>query len=287
MIYVLFSVVCSVTVSVILKLARRYEVDTSQIIVWNYPVAVVCTWFFLQPAWNPSLMASTQFGIYGALAVLLPGIFIALSASIRHAGIVRTEVAQRLSLFISLIAAFLLFGETPQPPKLIGVAIGVAGILCSIGWHKGKNQYGLNHSVWLYPVIVFFGYGIVDILFKQAAQHTEVPYTISMLMVFILAMLVAFIYLAYHTVIAKKRFSVHAIFWGMVLGGFNFANILFYMRAHRALPDNPSIVFTGMNVGVIALGALIGIFLFREKLSFINKIGIILAVISVLVIAYL
>jgi len=287
MLYVLFSVVCSVTVSVILKLARRYEVDTTQIIVWNYPVAVLCTWGFLQPVWPPTVMADAPFGLYGTLAVLLPGIFVALGASIRYAGIVRTEVAQRLSLFISLIAAFLLFGETPQSAKLAGVAVGVVGILCSIGWHKGKNQYGLNHRVWLYPVVVFFGYGIVDILFKQVAQHTDVPYTTSMLMVFLLAMGVAFIYLAYHIMGAKKRFSVHAIFWGMVLGGFNFANILFYMRAHRALPDNPSIVFTGMNVGVIALGALIGIFLFQEKLSFINKIGIILAVISVLMIAYL
>jgi len=42
-----------------------------------------------------------------------------------------------------------------------------------------------------------------------------------------------------------------------------------------------------MNVGVITLGALIGIFLFREKLSLINKIGILLAVVSVLMIAYL
>ncbi len=287
MIYVLFSVVCSVTVSVILKLARRYEVDTTQIIVWNYPVAVWCTWFFLRPDWSPAVMAEAPIALYAALAVLLPGIFVALSASIRYAGIVRTEVAQRLSLFISLLAAFWLFGEAPQPAKLGGVAVGIGGILCSIGWHKGKNQYGLNHRVWLYPVVVFLGYGIIDILFKQIAQHTGVPYTTSMLMVFFLAMLAAFIYLAYHIAVIKKRFSIHAIFWGLVLGGFNFGNILFYMRAHRALPDNPSIVFTGMNVGVIALGAVIGIFLFNEKLSLINKIGILLAVLSVLIIAYL
>lgn len=287
MLYILFSVICSVTVSVILKLARRYGMDATQIIIWNYPVAVACTWLFLRPAWTPAVVVNAPFGLYSALAVLLPGIFIALSASIRYAGIVRTEVAQRLSLFISLIAAFLLFRETPQTMKLLGVFVGVAAILCSIGWHKNKNQYGVNHPMWLYPTIVFLGYGIVDILFKQVAQHSEVPYATSMLMVFLLAMLVAFAYLAYHTLLAKKRFSVHAIVWGMVLGGFNFANILFYMRAHRALPNDPSIVFTGMNVGVIALGALIGMFLFREKLSFINKIGIILAVVSVLMIAYL
>ena len=286
MLYVLYSVICSVTVSVILKLARRYSVDTLQLIIWNYPVAVLCTWFFLRPDWSPAMVSNAPFSLYIALAVLLPGIFFALSASIRYAGIVRTEVAQRLSLFIALIAAFWLFDEIVQSGKLVGIAIGIVGILCSIGWHKGKNQHGLNHWMWLCPALVFFGYGVIDILFKQLALHTDVPYSTSILMVFALAMLVAFGYLAFHLLIAGKRFSVHAIFWGVVLGGFNFANILFYMKAHRALPENPSIVFTGMNVGVITLGAIIGIFLFGEKLSFINKIGIILAIVSVFIIAY-
>ena len=287
MVYVLFSVICSVTVSVILKLARQYQVDTTQLIAWNYPMTVACTWFFLQPQLSVKLLQQAPVPQYVGLAVLLPGIFVALSASIRHAGIVRTEVAQRLSLFIALIAAFWLFGESAQVGKLIGVAVGIAGILCSIGWHKGKNQYGPNYRVWLFPMVVFFGYGIIDILFKQVAQHTGVPYTTSMLVVFCLATLAALAYLAYHLSALRNKFSVHAIFWGVVLGGFNFANILFYMKAHRALPENPSIVFTGMNVGVIALGALVGIAAFREKLSLVNKLGVLLAVISVIIIAYL
>jgi drug/metabolite transporter (DMT)-like permease len=59
------------------------------------------------------------------------------------------------------------------------------------------------------------------------------------------------------------------------------------MKAHRALPDSPSLVFTGMNIGVIAVGALVGVFLFKEKLSKYNKIGVLLAIISVLLIAFL
>lgn len=286
MIFVLFSVLCSVTVSVLLKLARRYSVDTSQAIVWNYPVAVWCTWVFLRPDWSPAVLSDAPLLLYGGLALLLPGVFVALATSIRHAGIVRTEVAQRLSLFIALLAAFWLFNETIHTGKLAGVTVGIAGILCSIGWHKGKNQYEHNHGAWLYPMLVFFGYGIIDILFKLVAQHTGVPYMTSMLIVFSLAMVVALCYLLYHVFVSGKRFSVPAIWWGVALGGFNFANILFYMRAHRALPESPSVVFTGMNVGVIALGALIGIFVFREKLSFINKIGIVLAIVSVLIIAY-
>jgi multidrug transporter EmrE-like cation transporter len=42
-----------------------------------------------------------------------------------------------------------------------------------------------------------------------------------------------------------------------------------------------------MNVGVIVLGSLVGVFMFNEKLSFTNKIGLVLAVISILLIAYL
>jgi len=186
MVYVLFSVICSVTVSVILKLARRYEVDTTQIIVWNYPVAVLCTWVFLEPTGVSSAIAKGPLGLYGGLAVLLPGVFVALSSSIRYAGIVRTEVAQRLSLFISLVAAFWLFHESPQSGKLVGVAVGVIGILCSIGWHRGRNQHGTNYRMWMYPLTVFLGYGVIDILFKKVALHTAVPYTTSMLMVFTL-----------------------------------------------------------------------------------------------------
>lgn len=286
MVYVLLSVISSVTVSVILKLARRYQVDTHQVIVWNYPVAVLCTWLFLRPEWSPAAVSAMPVALYGVLALLLPGVFFALGASIRYAGIVRTEIAQRLSLFIALLAAFWLFDESPQLGKLIGVAVGVVGILCSIGWQKGKNQHGLNHSMWLFPMLVFLGYGVIDILFKQIAQHTAVPYRLSMLIVFCLAMVVAFAYLTYRIVVAGRKFSVHAVFWGAVLGGFNFANILFYMKAHRALPESPSTVFTGMNVGVIAVGTLVGIFVFNEKISAINKIGVILAIVSVLIIAY-
>src|SRR5690606_40505403 len=84
---------------------------------------------------------------------------------------------------------------------------------------------------------------------------------------------------------AKNSFSLTAVFWGVVLGGFNFANILFYMKAHRALPENPSIVFTGMNIGVISIGALAGLILFKEKLSNLNIVGILLAVVAVLLLA--
>lgn len=301
---VLLSVLCSVTVSVMLKLARMKSLETTQIIVWNYPAAGLLTFLFFRPEIRYISDPQIPWMIYFLLAFLLPGVFLALGASIRTTGIVRTEVAQRLSLVIPLIAAFSFFGEKLTTGTSLGLAIGLVAILFSIGWHKTASdrhkttpvQQGENHSqvscgqqeesrTWIYPLLVFFGYGICDILFKRIAQITAIPYTTSMFFVFILAMLVAFAYLLYIAFAGKQRISGRAILWGLVLGGFNFANILFYMKAHRALPENPSVVFAGMNIGVISVGALVGILVFREPLSRLNRIGLMLALISVLVLA--
>jgi hypothetical protein len=149
--------------------------------------------------------------------------------------------------------------------KMLGIALGLLAILCSIGWQKISIV-----ARWivvikaLYPLLVFIGMGIIDILFKQVALHVNIPYISSMFIIFVMAMFIAMVLLLYFLFVEKQRFSRQAVGYGLVLGVFNFCNILFYMKAHRALPDNPSVVFTGMNIGVISLGALIGV-LFLKK----------------------
>ena len=68
---------------------------------------------------------------------------------------------------------------------------------------------------------------------------------------------------------------------GMALGALNFGNIFCYLKAHVALKDHPSVVFAGMNVGVIVLGALVGAGVFRERLSRVNVAGVALALVAV------
>lgn len=289
MFFVLISVICSVTVAVLLKLAKQDGVETKQVIVWNYPMAVVLTYFILQPEIESMSWTSLPLPLYTALAVLLPGMFVFIALSIRYSGLVKTEVAQRLSLFIPLLASFFLFNERLQGNKLLGIGLGLLAIVCSIGWRKSASITNLPDMRYrnLYPLLVFIGMGIIDILFKQVALHVRIPYVSSMFIIFVMAMLIAFGLLGYFIWIEKQVFSFKAIAYGLILGAFNFCNILFYMKAHRALPENPSIVFTGMNIGVVSLGALVGVVFFKERLSGLNYLGIALSIVSVLIIAYL
>jgi drug/metabolite transporter (DMT)-like permease len=68
------------------------------------------------------------------------------------------------------------------------------------------------------------------------------------------------------------------------VGIFNFGNILFYLKAHQAFAKNPSTVFAGMNMGVIIIGSLVGLFVFKEKLSKINFMGLFFALVAVILI---
>ncbi|OOG61943.1 hypothetical protein B0E46_14160 [Rhodanobacter sp. B04] len=283
MIYVLLSVICSVLVSVLLKLARRFEVDVGQAIAWNYVVASALTALLLQPSLASMREPGAPWFALAGLGVLLPTIFLVLGASVRHAGIVRSDAAQRLSLLLSLLAAFLWFGETLTLAKGLGVALGLLALGAMVWRHERGTQRDAAAG-WLYPLLVFAGFGTIDVLLKRVAA-AGVPLGTSLQVMFALSLLVAFALQLGRVALGRARFTLRSLFGGVLLGLCNFANILFYLRGHRALPQHPALVFASMNLGVVALGALVGLLLFRERLSRLNLGGVLLALAAIVLIA--
>jgi drug/metabolite transporter (DMT)-like permease len=284
MLYVFLSICCSVFVSILLKLAKRYQIDVFQAITWNYSIAILLTWFFFKPVLQFETLKQAPFGILLPLGVLLPVIFFALAASVRAAGIVRTDVAQRLSLFVSLTAAFLLFNDHLNTLKFIGIAVGIAAILCSIPWQKKTANRKVLSNAWIYLVLVFLGFGVIDILFKQVAAFKQMPFTTLQFIAFIIAFAVSLMILIIRKINKLSKITFTHVVFGWILGIANFGNIFFYLKAHTALSNSPSTVFTGMNIGVIALGTMVGLLLFNERLSVLNKIGVALAVVAIVII---
>ena len=275
MTFVLLAVLCSVLVSIQLKLAPRLRFDIGQAVAWNYLVAGGLALFVLQPAASTLHDPDMPWAILIALGMLLPTIFLALGASVRHAGIVRTDAAQRLSLLVPLLAAFTLFGEYPAPLKIAGCALGLIALACMVQ-RPGRVGAGGGRGGWLYPLLVFVGFGVIDVLFKRVAA-AGIPLGSALTITFVLALAVAFaIQFA-----QRARFGLRSALAGLLLGLLNFGNILFYLRAHRALPQQPSLVFASMNLGVVVLGALAGVLLFREALGRIATLGLLLALLAI------
>lgn len=278
MIYLTIAVLCSVAVSVLLKVLRQKDIDIRQTIVAGYPVAFLLTWFLLKPDVGTIHELDNAWAIIIALGILLPAVFIILGRAIESVGMVATDAAQRLSLIIPIIAAFLLFGEVLTGTRIFGLALGflALGALVYRPQHAEIGKQATHTPLWLFGV--WAGYGLIDILFKQVAkQGTAFPLTLFVS--FGLAGLLLFIYL----LITRVRWQGNALIAGLLLGALNMGNIYAYVRAHQVLSESPSIVFTGMNVGVIAVATLIGVGVFKESLNRINVLGLLLAICCVAV----
>lgn len=271
--YLTIAVLCSVAVSVLLKILRQKNIDIRQTIVAGYPVAFLLTWFLLKPEISEVSTLNDEWGTIIALGVLLPTVFIILGRAIEAVGMVATDAAQRLSLIIPIAAAFLLFGEVLTGTRVFGLLLGflALGALVYRPQHTALSKEAKRTPLWLFGV--WAGYGVIDILFKQVAKHGT-AFPLTLFVSFGLAGLLLFIYL----LVTRVRWQGNALVAGLLLGSLNMGNIYAYVRAHQVLSESPSIVFTGMNVGVIAVATLIGVGVFKETLNRINVLGLLLAI---------
>ena len=281
----IIAVLCSVAVSVLLKVARKRHIEIQQAIAFNYIVALSLSWFLLKPdfkglEFTDFIAQSENTPIFLALGILLPSVFIIMSKAVEFAGIVRSDAAQRLSLFLPILAAFLIFHETLSQSKVVGIVLAFVGLFCLLS--KPNQQSVVAFRGILGLVGVWFGYGIIDILFKQVAKSGG-AFPTTLFIAFSLAACIMFIYLLFK----RTQWNVASFVGGIILGVLNFFNILFYIKAHQSFGSNPTLVFAGMNIGVICLGTITGALIFKEKISKINWLGIVFSLCAIFCLYYL
>ena len=137
MLYLILSILCSVSVGILLKIAKKYSIDIVQVITINYACAIALCYFSFSP--DVSVIdKSSPWKIYIPLAILLPSIFLILAFSIKNMGIVKTDIAQRLSLFIPILASYFIFKEDFNQLKLIGLAFAFPAMILILSKNKSE-----------------------------------------------------------------------------------------------------------------------------------------------------
>ena len=272
--------ICSVLVSVILKLCRDRGFNPAQMITWNYASASILCFLWFKPDLAHISINKTPWVLIAALGVLLPTIFYCLARSLQTAGILKTELAQRLSVVLSLSAAYFIFSEYFNAIKLIGIALGVLAVLLIL-FSQRKGSIDGKQGI-LFLLSVWAGYALIDVLLKFASG-LGMQFAVTLNLVFICAYLLSSIYnIVQHGSLGQTK----NILAGLGLGLLNFANIALYVKAHMLLKDTPAIVFAGMNILVVVLGVVAGLIIFKEKLRVATVFGLIAGIMSVVCLAY-
>lgn len=275
MIFLFISIFCSVSVGILFKQIKPKLSESFIMITINYLVAILLSYSLF----NINISSvNLNYKLIIPLVILMPLIFYFLNLSINKSGIIKTDIAQRISLIIPISASFLIFQESISVFKWIGILLGFLSVFLML--YKTDKKIQSNS---IYMAFVFFGYGIIDVLFKQIAMQKTHPYTTYLFFIFIGCFIISLIISCF---LNKQKINKNIYFYGLLLGFLNFLNIYFYLKAHKNYSDQPSTVFAIMNFGVISIATILGVFLFKEKLSKKNIFGIILAIFAIIFVLY-
>ena len=83
-----------------------------------------------------------------------------------------------------------------------------------------------------------------------------------------------------------KIFEFKSIQAGILLGVPNYFSIYFLLKAIGSYSESSALVFGLNNIGIVILSTLLSMLIFKETLSRGNKIGIAMALLSIVLIAY-
>jgi drug/metabolite transporter (DMT)-like permease len=87
-------------------------------------------------------------------------------------------------------------------------------------------------------------------------------------------------------IIGKSKIEFKNIVGGTVLGVINYFSLYYIVKALTAFNNDGAIVYPVLNVGIILMSSLVSRIIYKERLSVLNKGGLVMAVLAIIFIFY-
>ena len=286
MIYLLLSIAASSTIFVIFKLFQKYNINTLQAIIVNYFIACIVGFFgFIEEANISGIPTRPWFTGTVVLGFLFISIFNLAAITTQRSGLSVVSVATKMSVVIPVVFGISYFNESTGFIKILGIVLALAAVyLSSI---KSTSGIKIKKENLIFPILVFIGSGIIDTTIKYLEAEYVEPTEVALFSstIFAIAGMIGTLILIGQGIAGKLRITEKNILGGIFLGIPNYFSIYFLVLALRSEGFESSTVFTINNVAIVLVSTFLGILLFKENLIPKNWIGIVLAVISIILVA--
>ncbi|RAJ17103.1 DMT family transporter [Olleya aquimaris] len=282
--YLLLSIAASTLIFVIFKTIGKRNVNTLQTIVVNYFTAFILGIISYDSKIVVSEIISSKwfFGAIG-LGVLFISIFNVMALTAQRNGMSVASVASKMSVVIPIIFGLFVYNESLGWQKGLGIVLALVAVyLASV---KAKSETFSFKGLWL-PIILFLGSGTIDTSIKyiETTYLADNGIPVFSATIFLIAGLIGVGILSAKAIQKTLVFDAKSIIAGIILGVVNYYSIYTLLKALNADHFESSTIFTVNNVAIVMLSTLIGLVLFKEKLSTKNWIGIGVAVVSIVLV---
>ena len=284
MIYLILAILFSTGVFVAMRLFERFKLDNHQALMWNY-VFASGTGFAICEHWDtvPQLVGEPWFGLSLLTGFWFIFTYLLMTASAQRSGVTVTSLSSKLSVVLPILAGVIMLGEKLNFVATLGIVLALVALVLVL--ERKKDSGERNNRSWLLPVCIFFGTGTGDILMKITEQQNsgdDLGFMIAF--IYFVALVFGVIIVIWDIARGKSKWQWKSALGGIGLGVINFFSTSSVYHAMRSF-DNV-VLFPIYNIGVVSLTALIGWLFFKEKLTLKNYIGLVIAVIAVVLIAF-
>jgi len=286
LIYLLLSVLSSTIIFVVFRLYKKFGVNTLQAIIVNYFIACTVGFFgYIEGSNFTHVPSESWFPGALMLGFLFIAVFNIAAITTQKSGLSVVAVATKMSVAIPVLCGIFLYNESTGILKILGILLALVSVyLTSI---KTKEGISIKRENLIFPLLVFLGSGIIDtsIKYLETSYVSETDVGLFSSTIFATAGVLGILILIIQACMGKLKITYKNILGGIALGIPNYYSIYFLVMALRTKGFDSSTIFTMNHVAIVTVSTLVGILLFKEKLIRKNWIGLILAVISIILVA--
>ncbi|MFC5407784.1 EamA/RhaT family transporter [Larkinella bovis] len=288
MLFLCLSILLSVLLLLNFRIFPRFQVNTFQAIVFNYPVCFL-TGFLLLPrdqAFSVDFFQTWTWLAFG-LGVGFIITFILSGISTQRMGITATSLANNMSLVIPVCFSLFLFQSKGKSFDVLNYT-GLVLAVVAVGLSTFKKEEGQTVRVFgwntLLPVAVFLMYGTTNTMinYMNIRYIPSADKTLQVTLTMVLGAIAAgLLMLVIRLIQGKETIDRRNLIGAITLGVPNFLSFYTLLLALSQFGGNGAFVYPLYNIGVILVAALSATLFFREKLLVVNRVGLLLAVLAI------
>jgi len=283
MLALIITILLGVFITLLFKLFPIYGINMFSAILINYLCCVLLGWLMESQPISANNFSEDWFYLAIFLGFIFLINFYMIGKTIEIFGVAVGSVATKMSIAISVVAAFVLFNETVTTLKVSGIVLAIVAVTLVA---YSKENINFKKALFWYPAIVLINCALVEILLNYANKFYLEPASYNLFNFYsyttcaVLSVLVALI------LKFTRGFSItfKDAIAGIILAAPNYFCIYFTIKALDIPGWGSAIVYPVISVSIISLASLLAWLFLKEKLLLINFIGLITAVIAILLI---
>jgi drug/metabolite transporter (DMT)-like permease len=286
------SIVFSSWLTLSFKLVEKFHIHTFQAIVFNY-ITCVITGSFVNGAFpiNKEVVGEEWFRWAMLMGTIFISLFNVIAKTAQTMGVAVASVGNKLSLVIPFLFSIYLYNEEATVLKVAGVVLALLAVVLTCWPAPGNVEPSgkvVKAAYFLLPLILFVASGLLDTMIKyvETTYINETNQNAYLISAFAAAASIGIISLVFLFTTGRVKFEPKAVVAGVIIGVPNYFSIWCLMGVLKAYAGNSSAIIPINNMGIVLFSTVAAYLMFKEKLTKLNWMGIVLSIAAIALIAY-